>query len=118
MVSLSFEEGLQAFQREEYYEAHEIWEELWSDPALADRRILQGFIQVAVSVFHAYQGNLKGARSMVAKALSKWESAPALWHRISMPEFIQSAQHWAEHLHYVNHIEEVDFSRTPKVRTV
>ncbi len=116
MAENLFELGLQAFQQKDYYQAHEEWEELWSDPGLSDRHIVQGFIQVAVSLFHAHQENLVGARSMIEKALLKWRQVPADWHNIDMKRLVQDTRRWAEHLRQIRHIKEVDFSLSPEVK--
>jgi len=47
----TFREGVAAYQRGAYYEAHELWEELWrSEPEGPRRRFLQGLIQVAAAL--------------------------------------------------------------------
>ena len=51
----------------------EYWEELWLDYKLDDAQFIQGLIQLAVSYFHFYNGNINGARSMVKKCLKKFE---------------------------------------------
>ena len=53
-----FQEGLTYFRSGEYFEAHESWEELWSDFYLKDRRFVQGLIQLSVSFVHLENNNL------------------------------------------------------------
>lgn len=57
-------EGIDLFNRREFFEAHEIWEELWHDTAGEDRRFYQGLIQAAVAAYHASNGNVPGARRL------------------------------------------------------
>jgi predicted metal-dependent hydrolase len=57
-------EGIDLFNRREFFEAHEIWEDLWHDTAGEDRRFYQGLIQAAVAVYHASNGNVPGARRL------------------------------------------------------
>ena len=52
------------FNRGDYFEAHEVWEDLWHDTAGPDRRFYQGLIQAAVAVYHAGNGNARGARRL------------------------------------------------------
>ena len=68
-----FQKGLDAFNKKRFYDAHEYWEELWLDYKLADATFIQGLIQLAVSYFHYFNGNLQGARSMAKKCLLKFE---------------------------------------------
>ena len=68
-----FLDGVDAFNRGKFYDAHEFWEELWLDYKLDDAKCIQGLIQLAVSYFHLFNNNLKGARSMIKKCLTKFE---------------------------------------------
>ena len=52
-----------------YWEAHEVWEEVWRMRAgRPDRDFLKGIIQGAAGMWHATQGNYKGAASVLARA--------------------------------------------------
>ena len=68
-----FQKGIDAFNNRQFYDAHEFWEELWLEYKLEDADFIQGLIQLAVSYFHYFNGNLKGARSMAKKCLFKFE---------------------------------------------
>jgi predicted metal-dependent hydrolase len=56
--------GIDRFNQRDYFEAHEVWEDLWHDTAGPDRRFFQGLIQAAVAVYHASSGNARGARRL------------------------------------------------------
>ena len=68
-----FEEGLKYYRSGNYFEAHESWEEMWSDYYLVDRRFIQGLIQLSVSFVHLENGNIKGAKSLLNKSIEKFE---------------------------------------------
>jgi hypothetical protein len=53
--------GVLLFNDQDYFEAHEVWEDLWADSAGAERRFYQGLIQAAVGLCHFGNGNLNGA---------------------------------------------------------
>ncbi len=53
--------GVVHFNAGEYFEAHEVWEELWLDCPAAERRFYQALIQAAVAVYHFTRGNAVGA---------------------------------------------------------
>jgi predicted metal-dependent hydrolase len=53
--------GILFFNAHDYFEAHEAWEDLWSESYGAERRFYQGLIQAAVALFHFSNGNLGGA---------------------------------------------------------
>ena len=54
-------EGIEHFNRCDFYEAHEVWEELWADYQGPSRKFYQGLIQVAVCLHHFGNGNTRGA---------------------------------------------------------
>jgi uncharacterized protein len=65
--------GIEEFNTQFFFEAHDTWEELWRETSGPDRLFLQGLIQTAVALYHTRHGNLRGARSQFAKALAKLE---------------------------------------------
>jgi len=56
--------GIEAFNACEYYESHEIWEELWTEYRGPSRRFYQALIQSAVALYHFGNGNIRGARKL------------------------------------------------------
>ena len=67
-------EGLDAYDRGDFFEAHELLEPAWMGTAdLAERAVLQGLIKLAAAFVHASRGNpagvgknLRGARDHLA----------------------------------------------------
>src|ERR1700674_1570492 len=53
--------GIVLFNRGDFFEAHEVWEDLWRDCAGPDRRFYQALIQAAVGLLHFCNGNARGA---------------------------------------------------------
>ncbi len=53
--------GIDLFNRGEYFEAHEVWEDLWRDCPATEHRFYQALIQAAVAVYHFSRGNSAGA---------------------------------------------------------
>jgi uncharacterized protein len=56
--------GIVRFNSGDFFEAHEVWEDLWHDTPGPDRRFYQGLIQAAVAVYHASNRNARGARRL------------------------------------------------------
>jgi predicted metal-dependent hydrolase len=48
----------------EFFEAHEVWEELWKDYSGELRLFYKGLIQAAVALHHFGNGNIRGARKV------------------------------------------------------
>jgi uncharacterized protein len=57
-------EGIAHFNACDFFEAHEVWEELWADTEGESRRFYQGLIQVAVCLHHFGNGNIRGAKKL------------------------------------------------------
>jgi len=49
------------FNEQAYFEAHEVWEDLWAESYGPERKFYQGLIQAAVGLCHFGNGNLRGA---------------------------------------------------------
>jgi predicted metal-dependent hydrolase len=57
-------EGIEKFNACDYYECHEVWEELWTEYRGPSRKFYQGLIQAAVALYHFGNGNIRGARKL------------------------------------------------------
>jgi predicted metal-dependent hydrolase len=53
--------GILLFNRGDFFEAHEVWEDLWMETTAPEKRFYQGLIQAAVALCHFCNGNLRGA---------------------------------------------------------
>jgi predicted metal-dependent hydrolase len=60
--------GIQCFNQGDFFEAHEHWEDLWSEGHGNSRRFYQGLIQAAVGLCHYCNGNLGGALKLYHSA--------------------------------------------------
>ena len=56
--------GIEYFNECEFFEAHEVWEDLWSEDQSSSRTFYQGLIQAAVALHHFGNGNTRGARKL------------------------------------------------------
>jgi hypothetical protein len=56
--------GIVHFNECDYFEAHEVWEDAWTEATGDERRFYQGLIQAAVGLLHFANGNLRGAAKL------------------------------------------------------
>lgn len=56
--------GIILFNRGDFFEAHEVWEDLWMETSGPDKKFYQGLIQAAVGLCHFCNGNLAGAKKL------------------------------------------------------
>lgn len=81
---------------QDYFECHEVLEELWlardRDPRY------KGLLQVAVGLFHFRNNNVRGAYKMFISAVSRLERYPGDELGISMGKLVSEVREYAEQL--------------------
>lgn len=84
-----YREGILLFQEEEWFECHEVLEAIWrATPKGAERELLQGLIQLAVSLEHWRRHNPRGAAGQWAKAQGHLAGLPAAFGGIDLAGLI------------------------------
>lgn len=68
MIDPEYDAFVDCWNGERFFEAHEVLEGLWM--RTRDRG-QQGLIQLAAALYHIQRGNLKGARTMLDRALPR-----------------------------------------------
>ncbi len=87
-----FEKGKLAFNRAEYFEAHEIWEEIWQDlrinePESLEITLLQALIQLAVALHLIQEDRLIGAKKVLERARINIDNSNELiWSKVNTPK--------------------------------
>jgi hypothetical protein len=67
-----FHEGIRLFNEDDWFEAHEVWEDIWHDASGPKKHFYQGLIQCAVTIEHVRRGNPRGVRNVWANAQKKF----------------------------------------------
>lgn len=80
--------GIEEFNRRNFFESHEIWEDLWRRERGPDRRFYQGLIQMAVALHHQHEQNAKGAERLLAKARRCLAPYPSYHLGIDLDRFL------------------------------
>ena len=65
--------GIELFNRREFFECHEVLEEIWTPSTGPERLFLQALIHFAVGFYHHQRGNQAGAERQLRKGLKKIE---------------------------------------------
>jgi predicted metal-dependent hydrolase len=80
----------------DYYECHEVMEELWMEE---NRNLLfQGLLQIAVGLYHARNNNTSGAIKMFSQAIRKLELYPNQPLGIDRERLLQESRQYVEQL--------------------
>jgi hypothetical protein len=82
------------FNEASFFDAHEVLEDVWRVASEPEKKFLQGLIQLAVAFHHRSQGNLVGARSLLARAARNLGGYPENFGGIQLTPLRQSIGHW------------------------
>jgi predicted metal-dependent hydrolase len=98
MDSGQYLRGIALFDRADFFECHEVLEDVWRDAPEAEKKFLQAIIQVAVAFHHYSQGNSRGARSLLERALRNLAGYPEEFGGIELTALRKSIAAWQEAL--------------------
>ena len=68
--------GVALFNVREFFEAHEVLEDLWNECAQPDRRFYQAVLQAAVALYHFGNSNLRGSVKLFRSARAYMDPYP------------------------------------------
>jgi len=81
-------EGIRLFNECEYFEAHEIWEELWQDYQGPSRNFYKGLIQVAVCLHHFGNENTRGSVKLYHSSRNYLSPYQPIHEGLNLEQFI------------------------------
>lgn len=94
----AFLDGIQLFNSQQYFEAHEALEALWLKTTGDRKAFLHGLIQLAAAFHHYTRGNSAGFRSLLEKGSWKLQIFGAEFEGIDIAAFTRQLQRWREHV--------------------
>jgi hypothetical protein len=89
-----YREGLEAFNSGRFFEAHELWEDLWRETPEPDKRFLQGLIHVAAAFHHHSRANLLGTRRQLERGLRRLAGFPEVYGGLEIESIRAAAREW------------------------
>ena len=98
MHSAQYSHGIRLFNRAEFFEAHEVLEDVWRASAEPEKKFLQGLIQVAVGFHHYGTGNLVGALSLLDRAAKNLGRYPENFGGIQLAQLLNCIVEWQQSL--------------------
>ena len=90
--SEQYREGLRLFNEEEFFECHDVLEELWSEATGAERKFIQGLIQASIALFHFGNENFGGAKKLYITARKNLDPYGDQFMGIMLGVFLQDFQ--------------------------
>ena len=110
-----FTKGSDAFNKHDFYDAHEYWEDLWSDYRLKDAKFIQALIQLSVGYFHISNRNINGANGLLNKCMPKFILFKPAQRGLNVNKIIISIEASLKKLDSIENITEFDWSLVPKL---
>jgi predicted metal-dependent hydrolase len=80
-------QGIEDFNAGRYFDAHEVWEEIWLRSSGERKLFYQMLIQAAVGLHHYERGNARGARGMYANVIEKLDGLPSIFMALDLAGF-------------------------------
>ena len=110
-----FEKGLKAYNNKNFYDAHEHWEDLWSDYVLHDAKFIQALIQLSVGYFHITNSNINGANGLLRKCIPKFEMYLPEKRGINIEKILIQVNASLENLRLIDDIQDFNWDLVKKI---
>ncbi|WP_409345776.1 DUF309 domain-containing protein [Paenibacillus sp. MBLB4367] len=83
----------------DYFECHEVMEELWLEEGRSP--LFQGLLQVAVGLYHHWNGNVSGSIKLFTQGIDKLQQYPEQVHGIDLGKLLEDSRHYLAKLHRI-----------------
>ena len=113
-INTLFQAGLKLYNEKNFYDAHEKWEDLWSDYYLKDRLFIQGLIQLSVSFVHLKNNNMNGAKSLLNKCKQKFEGFD-IQRGIDVKKLLISIEKVQNNYDHIDSSEDFNWNLVPRL---
>lgn len=93
-----FIKGIELFNQQEFYDCHDVIEEIWLQESSEQQPFLQGLIQAAVAFHHYQNGKWGAARSLLKLAVEKLQPYPDVHCGVPVKALVIELDQWKEAL--------------------
>tara|TARA_A100001388_G_scaffold268207_1_gene243132 strand:- start:381 stop:770 length:390 start_codon:yes stop_codon:yes gene_type:complete len=104
----NFLNALNLFNNQQWYEAHDAFEDIWNILDGDERQIIQGILQVSVSQFHLSKGNINGATILLGEGLGRIKNRTNINLGIDLNTFCKCLEELLRKLQYKEELNEKD----------
>ena len=82
-------DGIELFNEHEFFEAHEVWEDIWHMAYGLKHEFYQGMIQCAVALEHYRRSNPRGVVSLFESYNRHFKDVPKVFMGLNVEEFLK-----------------------------
>ncbi len=113
-------DGIEKFNRGEFYECHDDLEDAWREETRQVRYLYQGILQVGVGFHHQRNGNWKGATGLIRNGVERLRDFEPETMGVDVGKLVRESERCLEMLEGLGRerVREFDESRIPKVEWV
>ena len=111
-------EYIELFNEREFYDCHEVLEDLWLDDWGDRKKFYQGLIQFATAFYHLYRRNMSGCEKLLASSKSYLSRYPDFFEGLDLAELRGVIHYWQLKL-AARHADEIvpyDDSKIPMLK--
>jgi len=111
-------QGIEEFNRGEFYECHEYLEEAWMQESGRIRYLYQGILQVGVGFYHLQNSNWRGATGLLRNGTVRLEEFEPVTLGLDVAKLVRESERCLQELESLGRerIGEFDASKIPKVQ--
>ena len=81
--------GIELFNQGDYFECHEVLEDIWMVSCGQEKLFYQGIIMAAVAFYHYELGRFGAARVMCQKAKDRLQQVPEIFMSLDVKGFVR-----------------------------
>jgi predicted metal-dependent hydrolase len=116
-------DGITLFNGHEFFEAHEVWEDIWHMAFGTKFEFYQGMIQCAVALEHYRRSNPRGVVSLFESYNRHFKDVPKVFMGLEVSEFLEQMKKALSPLLHVQPLPakgeiELDLSTAPKIQLI
>ena len=110
-------EGIRLFNAREYFECHEVLEDIWRDERDPIRYLYQGILQIGVGLHHLRNGNFRGATLLLRDGIDKTSRFTPRCMGVDTATLCSHAQSCLNQVHVLgrDRLNEFDWSLAPVI---
>jgi uncharacterized protein len=110
-------EGIEEFNRGEFFDCHEYLEEAWMQESGRVRYLYQGILQVGVGFYHLENGNWRGATGLLRNGTIRLKEFEPVTLGVDVAKLVRESERCLQELESLGRerISEFDVSQIPKV---
>ncbi|HMP41046.1 MAG TPA: DUF309 domain-containing protein [Roseiflexaceae bacterium] len=96
MYDERYRHGVELFNKQQYWLAHEAWEQCWLAAHEPDRSFYRGMIQLAAALVHWQRQNRRGVERNYAKARPHLVAVGPFMHGLNIIDLLQTMDRFVQ----------------------